>query len=150
MSAPSDIVFTFPGGTRVEGRVDQFTIVTEQPPNAAAPSPFTLFLTSIGACASYYVQSFCRQRGIAVADIRVIQHNDTSASGMVESIRLEVELPNDFPTRYRDAVVRSAEQCTVKRHLEHPPKITIEAASLASSVDHIAHSVTTTQAIKQS
>lgn len=133
MSAPTDIVFTFPGGTRVEGHVDQFTIATEQPPDATAPSPFTLFLTSIGACAAYYVQSFCRKRDIPINDIRVIQRNDVAASGMVERITLEVELPDDFPARYRDAVLRSAEQCTVKRHLEHPPTVTIQIASSVST-----------------
>ena len=130
MSDSSNIVFTFPGGARVEGHVGQFIIATDQPPEASAPSPFTLFLASIGACAGYYVQQFCRQRGIAVDNVRVIQHNTAAASGLVEQIRLEVELPDDFPARYREAVIRAAEQCTVKRHLEHPPKITIEVASL--------------------
>jgi ribosomal protein S12 methylthiotransferase accessory factor len=113
--------------------VGPFTIATDQPPDATAPTPFTLFLASIGACAAYYVQAFCRQRGIPVDGIRVLQHSEAGANGLVERIDLSVELPPEFPERYRSAVIRSAEQCTVKKHLEHPPEIGIEAVVLTPS-----------------
>ena len=126
-----DITFTLPGGTRVEGRAGPFTIATDQPPDGTAPTPFTLFLASIGACAAYYVQAFCRQRAIPVDGIRVLQHNERGPSGRVERITLSVELPPEFPEHYRPAVLRSAEQCAVKKHLEHPPAIVIEALTPA-------------------
>lgn len=122
-----DITFTLPGGARVEGQAGPFTITTDQPPAVTAPTPFTLFLASIGACAAYYVQAFCRQRGIPVDDIHVVQHNEAGPSGRIERIDLSVELPAGFPEHYRAAVIRSADQCTVKKHLEHPPVIAIEA-----------------------
>lgn len=125
-----DITFTLGPGTRVDGHTAHYSITTDQPPNDYAPTPFALFLASIGACAAFYVQSFCRQRGIPVQDIRVLQHTEAGPSGRVERIRLSVELPSDFPERYRGAVVRAAEQCTVKKHLEHPPKIDIETRVL--------------------
>jgi putative redox protein len=127
------MIFTLGPGARVDGQVGPFSIPTDQPPDATAPSPFTLFLASIGACAAYYVQVFCRKRGLDTEGIRVTQHNTKGATGLVEEIRLELELPADFPDRYRDAVVRAAEQCTVKKHLEHPPRIeihTLETAGL--------------------
>jgi putative redox protein len=123
-----DMTFTFPGGARVEGQAGPYTIATDQPPGVTAPTPFTLFLASIGACAAYYVQVFCRQRGIPVDDIRVMQHNEPGPTGRIERIDLSVELPAGFPERYRAAAVRAAEQCTVKKHLEHPPAITIAPA----------------------
>jgi putative redox protein len=121
-----DMTFTLPGGSRVDGRVGSFTIATDQPPDATAPTPFTLFLASIGACAAFYVLAFCRQRGIPTDDIQVIERTYAAASGMVERIQLSIDLPLDFPQRYRGAVIRAAEQCTVKKHLEHPPAIEIE------------------------
>jgi ribosomal protein S12 methylthiotransferase accessory factor len=122
------MTFTFPGGARVDGHVGAFTVATDQPPAGVAPSPFDLFLASIGACAGYYVQSFCRQRGIPTEGIRVVQHNDAADTGMIERVRVDVELPAAFPDRYRAAVLRAAEHCTVKKHLEHPPAISIESA----------------------
>jgi ribosomal protein S12 methylthiotransferase accessory factor len=125
-----DMTFTFPGGARVDGHVGPFTIRTDQPPDATAPTPFTLFLASIGACVAFYVQAFCRQRDIPVDGIRVMQYNEPAANGLVPRITLSIELPPEFPERYRSAVIRSAEQCTVKKHLEHPPEIAIEVVTL--------------------
>jgi len=122
-----EMTFTFPGGARVDGQVGRFIIPTDQPPDATAPSPFTLFLASIGACAGVYVQSFCRRRGIPTEGIRIVQRNLTKPDGMVERVELVIELPPDFPERYRDAVIRAADQCTVKQHLEHPPVIAVRA-----------------------
>ena len=130
-----DIAFTLPGGARVEGHTGPFTIATDQPPAGTAPTPFTLFLASIGACAAYYVQAFCRQRGIPIEGIRVLQHNEPGPSGRVERIALSVELPPGFPEHYRSAVVRSAEHCTVKKHLEHPPVIAIVATPLTTGAN---------------
>ncbi len=40
---------------------------------------------------------------------------------------LRLTLPKDFPEKYRAAIVRAMDQCTVKRHLHNPPEIRIEA-----------------------
>jgi putative redox protein len=128
-----DMTFTLGDGARIEGHAGRFTIATDQPPDASAPTPFTLFLASIGACAAYYVQTFCRTRDIPVDDIRVTQRNEKGASGRVERVHLAVELPPEFPERYRAAVLRAADQCTVKKHLEHPPSIGIESLVLEPS-----------------
>jgi putative redox protein len=128
-----DMTFTFPGGSRVDGQVGRFTIFTDQPPNATAPSPFTLFLASIGACAGVYVLAFCRRRDIPTDHIRVVQRNVTDDDGMVSAVDITVELPSDFPEQYRDAVIRAADRCTVKLHLAKPPRINVVAASPAQA-----------------
>jgi ribosomal protein S12 methylthiotransferase accessory factor len=123
-----EMTFTFPGGARVDGQIGPHVVKTDQPPDATAPSPFTLFLASIGACAGVYVQAFCRRRGIPMDGIRIVQRNITRPDGMVERVELDVELPPEFPERYREAVVRAADHCTVKQHLELPPLIAVRAA----------------------
>jgi ribosomal protein S12 methylthiotransferase accessory factor len=40
---------------------------------------------------------------------------------LIGQIDLEIQLPPDFPEKYKAAVIRSAEQCAVKKHMEHPP-----------------------------
>jgi ribosomal protein S12 methylthiotransferase accessory factor len=47
------------------------------------------------------------------------------STGMVEKIDLEIQIPSGFPEKYRDSLIRSAELCAVKKHLENPPKFDI-------------------------
>ena len=121
-----DMTITFPGGARVDAEVGPFIIGTDQPPQGggegAAPMPFTLFLASIGTCAGIYVLGFCKQRGLSTEGIRIVQRSERDPrTGLVGRIALDIEVPPDFPAKYHDALVRAADQCAVKRHLEHPP-----------------------------
>jgi ribosomal protein S12 methylthiotransferase accessory factor len=50
---------------------------------------------------------------------------DDPGSGMVKRIELEIRLPAGFPQRYREAVMRAAELCAVKKHLDRPPVIEV-------------------------
>jgi hypothetical protein len=45
----------------------------------------------------------------------------------VVRIEIAIALPILFPERYREAIVRAVEQCTVKRHLLEPPRFEISA-----------------------
>lgn len=123
-----DMIIDFPGGSRVDAHFGPFTVGTDQPPESTAPTPFALFQASIGTCAGIYVLGFCRQRGLPTDGIRINQHATRDESGMVTRIDLDVQLPADFPPKYHDAVVRSAERCAVKKHLERPPVIDVRAA----------------------
>lgn len=44
---------------------------------------------------------------------------------MVEKIDLEIQIPTSFPEKYRDSLIRAAELCKVKKHLENPPKFEV-------------------------
>ena len=121
-----DILVDFPGGSRVDAHFGVFTIPTDQPPMASAPTPFAVFLSSIGTCAGIYVLGFCQQRDLPADDIRIVQHiHNNPLNGMVDEIDLEIQVPPSFPEKYRDALIRSAELCTVKKHLENPPRFEI-------------------------
>ena len=121
-----EMIIDFPGGSRVDAHFGQFTVHTDQPPQASAPTPFATFLASLGTCAGIYVLGFCQQRGISTEGIRIVQRmvNDP-LSGMVGKIGLEIQVPPTFPEKYLPALVRSAEQCAVKKHLENPPKFDV-------------------------
>jgi putative redox protein len=121
-----DMLIDFPGGARVDAHFGAFTIQTDQPPSASAPTPFATFLASIGTCAGIYVLGFCQQRGLSTDGIQIIQRMHTNPnSGMVDKMDIEIQLPPTFPEKYKQAVIRSAEQCAVKKHLENPPKIEV-------------------------
>jgi ribosomal protein S12 methylthiotransferase accessory factor len=121
-----DMQVDFPGGMRVAAHFGGMTVTTDQSVaeggEASAPSPFALFQASLATCAGYYVLAFCKQRGLAVEGITLFQRTvPDPASGRVATVVLEIRVPPAFPAKYRDALVRAAEQCTVKKHLEHPP-----------------------------
>jgi ribosomal protein S12 methylthiotransferase accessory factor len=46
-------------------------------------------------------------------------------SGMVRQIDLEIQTPPDFPEKYLTSLIRSAELCAVKKHLENPPQFNV-------------------------
>ncbi len=121
-----EMIIDFPGGARVDAHFGPFTVKTDQPPAATAPTPFATFLASIGTCAGIYVLGFCQQRGLPTEGIRIIQrmHADPF-SGMVSKIELEIQTPPTFPERYLPALVKSAELCAVKKHFERPPQFDI-------------------------
>jgi ribosomal protein S12 methylthiotransferase accessory factor len=124
-----EMLIDFPGGSRVDAHFGGFDVKTDQPPAASAPSPFEVFLASIGTCAGIYVLGFCRQRGLSAADIRIVERIDHSpVTGMVEKIAIEIQVPSTFPEKYRDSLIRAAELCAVKKHLEKPPRFEISTA----------------------
>jgi ribosomal protein S12 methylthiotransferase accessory factor len=121
-----EMLIDFPGGSRVDAHFNGFMVPTDQPPAASAPTPFAVFLSSIGTCAGIYVLGFCRQRGLPTENIQIVQRvHGNPFTGMVEKIDLEIVVPPDFPEKYRDSLIRSAELCAVKKHLENPPKFDI-------------------------
>jgi len=117
-----EMIIDFPGGARVDAHYGSFTIQTDQPPVASAPTPFTLFLASMGTCAGIYVLGFCQQRGLPTEGIRILQRMEKDPlTGLIANIELEIQVPPTFPEKYHASLVRSAEMCAVKKHLEHPP-----------------------------
>jgi putative redox protein len=130
-----EMVIDFPGGARVDAHFDNYIVPTDQPPagggEGSAPTPFAVFLASIGACAGIYVLGFCRQRGLPMDGIRIVQrsHRDPT-TGMVGEIELEIQVPPTFPEKYYESLVRSASLCAVKKHLEHPPKFNVFAKAV--------------------
>jgi len=120
-----EMIIDFPGGARVDAHFGPYTVNTDQPPagggEGSAPTPFAVFLASVGTCAGIYVLGFFRQRGLDSTGIRIVQRMHTDFSGMVKKIDLEIQVPPTFPEKYRDSLIRSAELCAVKKHFENPP-----------------------------
>src|SRR5512139_637301 len=98
-----EMIIDFPGGSRVDAHFGKFTVATDQPPAASAPTPFAVFLSSIGTCAGIYVLGFSQQRGLPTEDMHIIQRIHANPfNGMVEQVDLEIQIPPTFPEKYRD------------------------------------------------
>ena len=121
-----DILIDFPGGSRVDAHFGKFTVPTDQPPGSSAPTPFELFLASIGTCAGIYVLGFCQQRGLSTDGVHIVQRiHSNPATSMVDEIDIVILIPPSFPEKYHGSLIRAAELCKVKKHLEEPPAFNV-------------------------
>jgi ribosomal protein S12 methylthiotransferase accessory factor len=127
-----EIRVSFPGGLKVDAEYKGFLINTDQPiysgGEETAPAPFDLFLASIATCAGIYVVYFCRERGIPTDKAAVVMRTEKNpGTKMIAKISIELQLPPEFPEKYKNAVIRAVDQCSVKAHILKPPAFSIEA-----------------------
>lgn len=126
---------TFDGGKVVSAHFRGFTLKTDQPETsggtASAPTPFELYLASIGTCAGIYVKSFCDNRHIPTDGIKVIQHTDFSEeTGLPVKLTIDIQVPPDFPEKYKASLVSVAGLCKVKKSIIDPPVFEIKTSDL--------------------
>ncbi|SDZ03686.1 OsmC family protein [Tindallia californiensis] len=117
---------SFPGGKKVDAHMKGFTIHTDQPVAAegenSAPSPFDLFLASIATCAGIYAVSFCQSKELSTEGLKLeLDGERDSETGLIGKMTLSLALPEGFPDKYKKAMQKSMELCTVKKHLANPP-----------------------------
>ncbi len=129
----STLTVSFPAGKRVDAQYKGFTIQTDQSRHGggegAAPEPFDLFLASIATCAGVYVKGYCDAREIPTKGLTLeMQVERDAEKHRVARLALEIRLPEGFPQKHRDAVVRAAELCAVKKHILEPPVFEIRTA----------------------
>ena len=120
-------------GLYVLGFCQTRNIRTDQPATlggeGSAPSPFDLFLASLATCAGYYVLAFCQARGLSTLGLQLRQRTEHDpATRALTGVSLEIELPPGFPAEYREAVVRAAAACKVKKTLFDPPAFEVTTA----------------------
>lgn len=130
-----DMIIDFPGGARVDAHFGSYTVATDQPPagggRGLAPTPFALFLSSLGTCAGIYVLGFCRQRNLPPENIRIVQRVHANPStGLVDSVDLEIQVPPEIPEKYHKALILSAELCKVKQQMAAPPEFNITTRTI--------------------
>ena len=113
----STMIITSGGGRKVNAEYRGFTIGTDQSEDnggeGSAPEPFMLFLASLGTCAGVYVYSFCQRRGIPTDEIRI------------GKISLEIEVPEEFPAKYRHALAEAVNLCAVKKQIQNAPEFEV-------------------------
>lgn len=130
-----EIKITFPGGKKVNAEMGNRIIPTDQPVSSggegSAPTPFDYFLSSLGTCAGIYVLSFCQQRQIDTEGLSLTQQMEftTAEDGKTRlaKVSIDITLPPGFPEKYRNAIVKTAELCTVKKVIMDPPEFAITA-----------------------
>lgn len=122
----------FPGGLAVDAKIGNFTIHTDQPVSygggGSAPSPFEVFLSSIAACAGYFAVAFCRERDISTEGMKLytdIEKNPETKT--LSKVTIRLVLPPGFPEKYKKAIIRTMDQCSVKRAIAAQPEFVVDA-----------------------
>lgn len=132
-----EIRVNFPGGKRVDAHYDGRTVHTDQSikngGEGSAPEPFDLFFVSMATCVGIYVLEFCAARNLNTVGLAVdLVSGFDPEEKRFPAVGIDITLPADFPEKYRKAIGRTANLCTVKKHILTPPKFVISLDGLVS------------------
>ena len=125
---------SFPGGKKVDARLGEWTIHTDQPVkgggDGTAPNPFELFFASLAACAGFYALEFCQARELSTEGLAVqLDAERDEAKKLFTPIKITITLPEAFPEKYHKAILRTANLCTVKQHIINTPEFEVVLAN---------------------
>jgi putative redox protein len=82
----------------------------------------------LGTCAGIFVVGFLQSRKLSTEGFKIdLSFDRDEASHLVKKVGMRITLPKGFPQQYKAALIKSAELCTVKRHLADPPEFEIIA-----------------------
>ncbi len=129
---------TWDGGVRFTADIRGHKVHVDQPRQGggedSAPGPLELVPAALGTCVAYFVGQFLTTRGVDPTGLEVaVDVAGAPDPHRIGRFEVRVKTPVGMPERYRDAVVRAAETCTVHHTLSHKPEIavTLEEAALA-------------------
>jgi putative redox protein len=129
------VTVTWDGGVRFTADVRGHKVRVDQPQQGGgedtAPSPLELVPAALGTCVAFFVERFLATRGVDPTGLEVaVDVAGAPNPHRIGRFDVRVSLPGGIPERYREAVVRAAETCTVHHTLSHAPEIavTLEAA----------------------
>jgi len=92
---------------------------------AGSPSPFDLFVASLGTCAALTAAGYCRKKDLCVEGLKinidVERHPETR---LATEIKMDFVIPCGFPQEEVAPLVAAAGECFVKKHLYTPPHFT--------------------------
>jgi putative redox protein len=137
-----EMTISFPGGKKVNAEYGMHTIRTDQSPSAggdgSAPEPYALFLGSIGTCAGIYVLGYCQARGIPTEGVQLKQQMELDpTTHRLAKVRLEIQVPPEFPEDHRQGVMHAANHCAVKKAILSPPEFEVRTR-VVESVNRLA------------
>jgi putative redox protein len=118
-------------GQKLQANFGKHVIISDQSVAAggeeAYPEPFDYFLASMPLCAAFYIRKFCEQRDISTEGITLTQEHSTIGEDKYHKrFNISVTLPDNFPDKYKHALLAAANTCTVKKVIQAMPEFAIE------------------------
>jgi len=94
----------------------------------SAPTPTELFVAGLASCVAFYAGRFLRRHGLPEDGLRVDAAFEFAADrpARVDSIELQVQLPEGIPEQRHAALLAVIEHCTVHNSLVQTPEISFE------------------------
>ena len=121
-------------GAKVQTRIgDKFLIDSDQPApygEDSAPAPYDIFLAGVASCTAYFAQRYCRKWNLPHDGISVELEPVFNAQHLLTDLKLRVRIPSGFPQDHVAGLLRNASACPVKKTLETPPALSIEAIAI--------------------
>jgi len=132
-----DMTVTFPGGKKVDAELDGFVVRTDQPASqggeGSAPSPFLYCLAAMGTCAGIYVLAYLQARNLPAEGVKIIQsHEADPKTGKLTRVSLKIKLPAEIGEKHYKPIIRSAQQCAVKKLIEERPEFEMSVEKIAA------------------
>ena len=130
---PPLVKVTWDGAVRFTADIRGHKVPVDQPVQGggadSAPGPLELLPAALGTCVAFFVKQFLATRGVDPTGLEV----EVGVLGATNPHRIgrfdvRVVLPSGVPEKYRDAVTRVAETCTVHHTLMHQPEIVVAVA----------------------
>jgi len=119
----------FPGGQKVETQLKGTIIAAgSDKENEPAIEPLDLFFISLGLCAGKYVMEFCRTRDIPFEKSKVLLKTQWDEDKKMHThVLIQILLTQEFPEKYKKALIKAVDLCSVKKHIFTPPVFEVEA-----------------------
>ena len=130
---------TWDGGVRFTADVRGHKVRVDQPRQGGgedtAVAPLELVPVALGTCVAYFVHQFLTTRGVDPTGLEVaVGVAGAPNPHRIGRFEVQVRTPAGMPERYREAVVRAAETCTVHHTLTHQPEIVVHLEEAAATV----------------
>jgi len=121
----------FPGGKKINVEIGSFLIETDQclkaGGDASAPEPFDLFLSSMAACAGIFALNFCQSRKLSTEGLSLsMDWERDNKPPRAAKVVYRLKLPEGFPEKYRNSIIKAIDLCSVKHYIHNPPEFSIE------------------------
>jgi len=119
-------------GDRIRARAKGLVVEVGPPPGRGgdpdAYGPFDILLCGLATCTGYTVWDFLRERGLSVAEsgLRIEAERDENTH-LLANVVIEIFVPEGFPARYEEAIIRAAASCPVKDQLGLKPEFRVLA-----------------------
>jgi ribosomal protein S12 methylthiotransferase accessory factor len=134
-----DIQVSFPGGRKVDARVGDFIIQTDQSVKdggqGSAPPPMMYCLASLATCAGFYVVSYLQSRNLPTDGVTVTQTHELVGEGRkkhIGQVNLSIHLPAGIDSKHHAPLIRAANTCAVKKFIESQPGFDVKVVSSQS------------------
>lgn len=117
----------FPTDDRIQARSKEMVFEIGPPSShGGAPEamgPFDLVLSGLGLCTGYQVLAFLKERGLPRTGTSLgISAVHDEHTHLLKTVSLEIRVPEGFPEKYKDALIRAAGRCAVKTQLGQAPE----------------------------